>query len=81
MSAVTGIGVDLVRVERIREMMERWDRRFLSRVFTPEELSYCLKRRRPEQHLAARFAAKEAALKALGTGLAMGVRWREIEIR
>lgn len=81
MSAVKGIGVDLVRVERIREMMERWDRRFLSRVFTPEELSYCLKRRRPEQHLAARFAAKEAAMKALGTGLSMGVRWREIEVR
>lgn len=81
MSAVKGIGVDLVRVERMRKMMERWDRRFLSRVFTPEELSYCLKRRRPEQHLAARFAAKEAALKALGTGLSMGVRWREIEVR
>jgi holo-[acyl-carrier protein] synthase len=62
-------------------MMERWDRRFLSRVFTPVVLSFCLTRRRPEQHLAARFAAKEAALKALGTGLSMGVRWREIEVR
>jgi len=81
MSAVKGIGVDLVRVARIREMMERWDRRFLSRVFTSEELTYSLKRRRPEQHLAARFAAKEAALKALGTGLSMGIRWREIEVR
>lgn len=81
MSAVKGIGVDLVQVARIREMMERWDRRFLSRVFTAEELAYCLGRRRPEQHLAARFAAKEAALKALGTGLNMGVRWREIEVR
>ena len=81
MSTVKGVGVDLVLVERVRHMVERWDQRFLSRVFTPGELSYCLHRRRPEQHLAARFAAKEAALKALGTGLSMGVRWREIEVR
>ena len=81
MSAVKGIGVDLVRIERVRHLMERWDQRFLSRVFTGEELAYCLRRRRPEEHLAARFAAKEAALKALGTGLAMGIRWREIEVR
>lgn len=81
MSAVKGIGVDLVRIARVRQLIDRWDQRFLSRVFTAEELSYCLGRKRPEQHLAARFAAKEAALKALGTGLSFGVRWREIEVR
>ena len=81
MSAVKGIGVDLVRIARVRRLMERWEQRFLSRVFTAEELAYCLRRKRPEQHLAARFAAKEAALKALGTGLSLGVRWREIEVR
>ncbi len=81
MSAVKGIGVDLVRIARVRQLIDRWDQRFLSRVFTPEELSYCLQRKRPEEHLAARFAAKEAALKALGTGLSLGVRWKEIEVR
>jgi len=80
MSTVKGIGVDLVRIARVRQLIDRWDQRFLSRVFTRDELSYCLRRKRPEEHLAARFAAKEAALKALGTGLSMGVRWREIEV-
>jgi holo-[acyl-carrier protein] synthase len=61
--------------------MERWQARFLERVFTPEELAYALGRRDPAEHLAARFAAKEATLKARGTGLSMGVRWREMEVR
>jgi holo-[acyl-carrier protein] synthase len=78
---VVGIGVDLVQISRIRRVMDRWQERFLERVFTPDEVAYALKRRNPPEHLAARFAAKEATLKALGTGLAMGVRWREIEIR
>ncbi len=78
---VKGLGVDLVEVGRIRRAVERWNERFLRRVFTIEELNYCLKRRDPIPHLAARFAAKEASLKALGTGLSMGVRWRELEVR
>jgi holo-[acyl-carrier protein] synthase len=78
---VRGIGVDLAQIPRMRRVVERWDERFLRRVFTEEEIAYCRARRDPVPHLAARFAAKEAVLKALGTGLRMGVNWREIEVR
>lgn len=81
MMEVKGLGVDLVEVRRMRRAVERWKERFLARVFTQAELEYCLKRRDPIPHLAARFAAKEACLKALGTGLRMGVSWRELEVR
>lgn len=78
---VLGIGIDIVEIARVRRLMERWQERFLRRVFTDEELAYAHARRDPAEHLAARFAAKEATLKALGTGLSMGVRWREMEVR
>ena len=78
---IQGIGIDLVQIPRIRRVVERWQDRFLERVFTEEELAYCRARRDPVPHLAARFAAKEAGLKALGTGLRLGVRWRELEVR
>jgi len=78
---IVGIGVDVVHIPRIRGAIERWQERFLGRVFTPDELAYAKRRRDPAEHLAARFAAKEATLKALGTGLAMGARWREVEVR
>lgn len=78
---VKGVGVDLIAIDRVRRAVTRWNERFLHRVFTREELDYCLKRRDPIPHLAARFAAKEAGLKALGTGLRMGIRWRELEVR
>ncbi len=78
---ILGIGVDLVRIARVRQAIERWQERFLERVFTPDEIAYARRRRDPAEHLAARFAAKEATLKALGTGLTMGVRWREMEVR
>jgi len=78
---IIGIGVDLTVISRLRRVVERWDQRFLRRVFTDQELAYCARRRDPIPHLAARFAAKEAGLKALGTGLRMGVRWRELEVR
>jgi len=78
---VVGIGIDVVEIARIRRLMERWQDRFLRRVFTDQELAYALGRHDPAEHLAARFAAKEATLKALGTGLSMGVRWREMEVR
>jgi holo-[acyl-carrier protein] synthase len=78
---VRGIGVDLVRIPRMRDVIGRWDDRFLRRVFTDAEIAYCRARRDPVPHFAARFAAKEAALKALGTGLRLGVRWRELEVR
>jgi holo-[acyl-carrier protein] synthase len=78
---VRGIGVDLVRIPRMRDVIGRWDDRFLRRVFTEAEIAYCRARRDQVPHFAARFAAKEAALKALGTGLRLGVRWRELEVR
>lgn len=79
--SVTGIGVDLVHLPRLRQVVARWQDRFLRRVFTDAEIAYCRARRDPIPHLAARFAAKEAALKALGTGLRLGIRWRELEVR
>lgn len=78
---VKGIGVDLVQIPRMRRVVDRWQDRFLRRVFTDEEIAYCRRRRDPIPHLAARFAAKEAALKALGIGLRLGVNWREMEVR
>jgi holo-[acyl-carrier protein] synthase len=78
---IRGIGVDLVQIPRLRRVIERWQDRFLSRVFTERELAYCRARRDPLPHLAARFAAKEAGLKALGTGLSLGTSWRELEVQ
>jgi holo-[acyl-carrier protein] synthase len=81
MSRVIGIGVDLAQLPRLRRVVARWDERFLQRVFTEQEIAYCRRRRDPIPHFAARFAAKEATLKALGTGLSLGVNWRELEVR
>ncbi len=78
---IKGIGIDLAQIGRMRQVVEKWDERFLRRVFTEEEIAYCRRRRDPIPHLAARFAAKEATLKALGTGLSMGVSWHEMEVR
>ena len=78
---VLGIGVDLVRISRMREVLDRWQDRFLARVFTDGEIAYCRRRRDPVPHFAARFAAKEAGLKALGTGLRLGISWRELEVQ
>ncbi|MBE2286862.1 MAG: holo-ACP synthase [Prosthecobacter sp.] len=77
----TGIGIDLVEVSRIREMLEKHGRRFTERTFTPDEIAYCSACADPAMHYAARFAAKEAVAKALGTGLwAEGVIWTDIEV-
>ncbi len=81
MSRVLGIGVDLTQMPRMRRVVARWEERFLQRVFTEQEIAYCRRRRDPIPHFAARFAAKEATLKALGTGLSLGVNWRELEVR
>ena len=70
------VGIDLIAISRVRAVIEKHDGRFLRRVYTPEEVAFC-RGRVPE--LAARFAAKEAVMKALGTG-ARGVAWREIEV-
>lgn len=75
-----GLGVDLIEVGRIRKAYERWGERFLRRVFTAGERAYCMRKAHPEQSLAARFAAKEAVLKAIGTGLSGGIRWTDEEV-
>jgi holo-[acyl-carrier protein] synthase len=77
---IISVGIDAADIPRVREAVRRFGARFLQRVFTGEELSYCLRRRDPGPNLAARFAAKEAAMKALGTGASQGVGWREIEV-
>jgi holo-[acyl-carrier protein] synthase len=77
---VRGVGIDLVQISRMRAVIARWDERFLRRVFTEGEIAYCRARRDPVPHFAARFAAKEAGLKALGTGLRLGIQWRELEV-
>lgn len=74
-------GVDMVECARLREAIDRHGERFLRRVFTEVELTYCLGKAREIEHLAGRFAAKEAVLKVLGTGWRGGVRWTDVEIR
>jgi holo-[acyl-carrier protein] synthase len=73
------MGVDVVEVGRIRDALERWGERFERRVYTPQEREYCRSKATPYPSFAARFAAKEAAMKALGTGW-NGVHWKEIEV-
>jgi holo-[acyl-carrier protein] synthase len=73
------VGVDIVSVERMTRLVDE-NGGIEERVFTPRELAYCETRGRPTQHLAARFAGKEAVLKALGTGLGRRMRWTEVEI-
>lgn len=77
---VIGHGVDMIEVARIARMVERHGHRFLERVYTPTEQAYCKDRKRIFEHLAARFAAKEAVLKALGTGWSAGIAWTDVEV-
>jgi len=77
---IVGLGVDLTDIPRLAEVFERYGERFLRRVFTDGEIAYCTKRRNPAPHLAGRFAAKEAAMKALGTGHSRGVIWTDVEV-
>ncbi len=77
---IFGIGIDVVQISRIDSLLNRWGDRFLHRVFTRKEIEYCLLRKDPAPHLAVRFGAKEAFLKALGVGYSGGVRWRDIEV-
>ncbi len=77
---IVGLGVDITEVNRIEAAIERRGRTFLERLFTPSEIAYCEKHRRRAERFAGRFAAKEAAMKALGTGWARGVRWVDIEV-
>lgn len=77
---IVGIGVDLVETARIGESLERHGERFTRRLYTPVEIAYCEKFKNRAEHYAARFAAKEAAFKALGTGWREGVRWLDVEV-
>jgi holo-[acyl-carrier protein] synthase len=77
---ILGTGVDIAEVSRIRESIERFGDRFLRRVFTEGEVRYCEHKVTCYESFAARFAAKEAGMKALGTGWSRGVRWRDIEV-
>lgn len=77
---IIGIGADLVDIRRIEDLIGRFGQRFLCRVFTPDERAHCLARSRSGASFAKRFAAKEACAKALGTGLACGVGWQDMEV-
>ena len=78
---VFGIGTDIIECLRIAQMIERHGELFINRVYTSSEIDYCSSRKAATQHYAGRWAAKEAILKAMGTGWARGIRWRDIEIR
>ena len=77
---IIGIGLDATDLHRVAELLQRYGERFLRRVFTEGEIAYCMRRRDPVPHLAGRFAVKEAAMKALGTGRSRGVLWKDIEV-
>jgi holo-[acyl-carrier protein] synthase len=77
---IVGTGIDIAEVPRIRKALERFGDRFLQRVFTPAEILYCDSKANRVERYAARFAAKEAAMKAIGTGWNHGVRWRDCEV-
>ncbi len=77
---VFGIGIDIIEIERIAKSVERFGDRFLNKIFTQRELDYSLAKANKNQHLAARFAAKEAIAKALATGWSKGFRWKDIDI-
>jgi holo-[acyl-carrier protein] synthase len=78
---LVGTGIDVVEVERIARSIERYGLRFLSRVFTAGEIAYSQRKKNCAESYAARFAAKEAGAKALGTGIQHGVTWTEMEVR
>ena len=78
---VIGIGTDIIECLRIAKMIERHGELFLTRVYTSHEIEYCTARKASTQHYAGRFAAKEAVLKALGTGWTRGIHWRDIEVK
>ena len=78
--SVIGIGTDIIECERIGLMLEKHGDYFLEKVYTPLEIEYCCKRKASNQHYAGRWAAKEAVLKALGTGWAKGIAWTDVEV-
>ncbi len=77
---IVGTGVDLAEVPRIRASVERYGQRFIERIFTPAEIAYVERKANRYERYAARFAAKEAGMKAIGTGWKRGVRWQDFEV-
>src|SRR5215475_10001193 len=77
---IVGTGVDITEVVRIKAAMERFGDRFLMRICTPDEVKYCLSKANSAERIAARFAAKEAGMKAIGTGLRHGITWHDLEV-
>ena len=80
MPNIIGLGLDATDIDRIADVIDRHGERFLRRIFSDGEIAYCTRRRVPAIHFAGRFAAKEAAMKALGTGHSAGVLWRDVEV-
>ena len=78
---VLGLGTDLIETRRMQESIDRFGERFLQRIFTASEIAYCTRKKNAAESFAARFAAKEAGAKALGTGISRGVSWKEFEVR
>jgi holo-[acyl-carrier protein] synthase len=76
-----GTGIDIIEIDRIAQSIDRFGSRFLDRIFTPGEIAYCSRKKNAAESYAARFAAKEAGAKALGTGIQHGVAWKELEVR
>jgi holo-[acyl-carrier protein] synthase len=77
---IVGTGIDIVEVPRIGQSIERFGERFLKRIFTPAEIRYCQAKANYVERFAARFAAKEAGMKAIGTGMRGGVSWQDFEV-
>ena len=78
---VLGLGTDLIEIRRVQESMNRFGERFLERIFSVGEIAYCKRKKNAAESFAARFAAKEAGAKALGTGISHGVSWKEFEVK
>lgn len=77
---ISGIGTDIVEINRMRNLIKRYGERFVERVFAPCEISYCLNKKDPARSFAARFAVKEAFVKALGTGMVSGMRFSDVSL-
>jgi holo-[acyl-carrier protein] synthase len=78
---VLGLGTDLIETRRVQESIDRFGERFVERIFTAGEIAYCTRKKNAAESFAARFAAKEAGAKALGTGISRGVSWKEFEVK
>ncbi|MFP4028298.1 MAG: holo-ACP synthase [Candidatus Brocadiia bacterium] len=77
---IVGVGVDIIKVSRVKRIVEEHGERFLNRVYSEDEISYCRRCARPAERYATRFAAKEAVLKALGVGWQNGTRFHDVEV-